>query len=196
EDGHSQGQVRPGGVGETERGKARAEGHRDSLRAGGEAAPPAGHDQQDLGERDGGQREVRAPQPVRQVTDDQASAQRQDDADEHAQPGRAPEPCRQQGGRVGADAEEGGVAQRDLAGIAPRDVPGRRDGAPQQYQDQTIEEELIVDDERHEGGDAEEGQSASPSPERTAHYTPSVSAPRWPNSPAGRKTSTAMKRTK
>src|SRR2546422_7724423 len=101
-----------------------------------------------------------------------------------------------QGRGVGADAEEGGVAEGDLAGVASRHVPGGGERSPHEDQDQAVEDERVAHDQRQEGGDAEERERGPAPGRQRGHHTPSVSAPRAPKSPAGRKTSTAMNRTK
>src|SRR5207249_813173 len=92
--------------------------------------------------------------------------------------------------------DPGDVAEGDLAGVAPRHVPGGRERSPHEDQDQAVEDERVAHDQRQEGGDAEERERGPAPGRQRGHHTPSVSAPRWPKSPAGRKTSTAMNRTK
>ena len=69
-------------------------------------------------------------------------------------PRRQPPPGAEERRRVGAEPEERGVAERDLAGVAAGDVPGRRRRAPQQDEDQPVEEEGVAHDDRDERGDA------------------------------------------
>src|SRR5574341_1711294 len=196
EERHDERQVGPRDVAEAEGREARAEGHRDAFGAGGEAAPAAGDDEQHLREGDRREREVGAPEPVRQVADDEAGADRHDHPDEHPDPRRLAVARGQERGRVRADPEERRVAERDLPRIASRHVPRGGESAPQEDEDQAVEEELIANDERDGGGDGEEREGARARAEEGGHHAPSVSAPRWPKSPAGRKASTAMKRTK
>src|SRR5213592_3639995 len=192
----AEGHVDPGDVAQAERPEAATEGDRDPLRAGREAAPAAREDQEHLRERDRGEREVGAAEAVREVADHPAGDDREHDPEEESEPRALLETRRHQGGGVGADAEEGGVAERDLARIAARHVPGGRERPTHEDQDQAVQDERIAHDQRQEGGDAEERQRGPAPGRKRSHHTPSVSAPRWPKSPAGRKTRTAMNRTK
>src|SRR2546430_9994086 len=60
---------------------------------------------------------------------------------DHPEPRALLEARRRQGRGVGADSEEGGVAERDLAGIAACHVPGGRERSPHEDQDQAVEDE-------------------------------------------------------
>src|SRR5690606_19423376 len=53
---------------------------------------------------------------------------------DHAEPGRDAEVDQQQGGHVGAGAEEAGVTERDQAGETGGDVPGLRERGEQEDQ--------------------------------------------------------------
>src|SRR5438309_1427856 len=110
-----EGHVDPGDVAQAERSEAGTEGDRDPLRAGREAAPAAREDQEHLGERDRGEREVGAAEAIREVADHPAGDDRERDPEEEPEPRALLETRRHQGGGVGADAEEGGVAERALA---------------------------------------------------------------------------------
>src|SRR5437867_267034 len=191
-----EGHVDPRDVAEAERPEAGTEGDRDPLRARREAAPAARDDQEHLRERDRGEREVGAAEAIREIADHPAGGDREDHPEEEPEPGALIEARRHQGRGVGTDAEEGGVAEGDLAGVAPRHVPGGRERSPHEDQDQAVEDERVAHDQRQEGGDAEERERGPAPGRQRGHHTPSVSAPRWPKSPAGRKTSTAMNRTK
>src|SRR5439155_203499 len=79
-------QVEPRDVAEPERREAGAEGDGHALRARGEAAPAARDDLEDLGERDGGEREVRALEPVGEVADQPARADGEPHADGEPEP--------------------------------------------------------------------------------------------------------------
>ena len=109
-----------------------------------------------------------------------------------AEPRRHPPAGDEERGGVGAEPEERGVAERDLAGVAAGHVPGRRAGAPDQDQDEAVEQERVAHDERREPGQAEEHDARARSP----LHVPSASAPRCPNSPAGRTTRMAMNSTR
>src|SRR5258706_2209 len=176
-------------VHDAERPEALAEGYRDALRPRGEAAPAARHDEQHLGERDRGQPEVGAAEPVAEKAEDEAERGGEHGADQQPDPGRHPPPGAEERGRVGAEPEEGGVAERDLAGVAARHVPCRPGRAPQQDQYEPVEEEGVADHDRPEGGRGEEGDGRPRAP-----HVPITSAPRWPNRPAGRTTRTVMNR--
>src|SRR5262249_58748805 len=97
--------------------------------------------------------------------------------------------------RVGADAEECGVTERDLTGIAAGDVPRGGEGAPEQDQDHAVENERVAHEHRRRRGGTEEHHSR-PAVGCPAAHAPSVSAPRWPKMPAGRKTRTPMNKRK
>src|SRR6185436_19578872 len=90
---------------------------------------------------------------------------------------------------VRAQPEERGVAERDLAGVAARDVPGRRGGPPDEDQHQAVEQEGVAYDERREPRQREDDDRG----DGPAH-DPRASAPRWPKSPAGRTTRMPMNR--
>ena len=82
-------------VRDAERPEAGAEGDGDALRAGGEAAPAAGDDEQHLRERDRRQHEVRAAQPVAEEADDEPERGRERGADQRARStATAPSGCR------------------------------------------------------------------------------------------------------
>src|SRR5438552_3693779 len=76
------------------------------------------------------------------------------------------------------DAEEGGVTERDLAGIAAGHVPGGRERTPHEDEDQAVEDEGVADDEGRECGDAEEDRGGPTAGRKRHDQTPSVSAPR------------------
>src|SRR2546430_14679595 len=97
---------------------------------------------------------------------------------DHPEPRALLEARRRQGRGVGADSEEGGVAERDLAGIAACHVPGGRERSPHEDQDQAVEDEGVADDERQQGGGAEERHGGPTAGRKRGHHTPSVSAPR------------------
>ena len=90
-------------------------------------------------------------------------------ARQHAEPGGDAGSRRQQHGDVGADAEEGLVAERDLPGVAADDVPGEAHRRPQEHEREDAVVIALGDDEgqpqaeRHDRGDAE------PAPPPPAH---------------------------
>src|SRR5262249_11332029 len=59
-----------------------------------------------------------------QEADDRAEHGGEHSAHEHPEPRREPGLERKERRRVGADADEGGVAGRELSGVAAHDVPG------------------------------------------------------------------------
>src|SRR5262249_58733472 len=119
-------------------------------------------------------------------------ADRDGDAEEQPEPRALAEPRDHERAGVGADPEERRMPDRHLAGVAAGHVPCRRQRAPEQDQDEAIEEERIANHERHDGGPAEQHEGAGVARE-PGHQAPSVSDPRWPKSPAGRNTRTRMK---
>src|SRR5947209_8122311 len=76
--------------------------------------------------------------------------------------------------REAADSEEGGVTERDLAGIAAGHIPGGRERTPHEDQDQAVEDEGVADDEWRECGDAEEDRGGPTAGRKRHHQTPSV----------------------
>src|SRR2546430_15991290 len=145
-----------------------------------------------LRQRDRGQREVGALEPIGQEADAGAGPDRDDDAEDHAEPRALRKPRDHEGAGVGTDPEERRVADRYLAGVAASHVPRRRQRSPQENQHETVEEERVADHQRHEGGAAEQHDRAGVAREAD-HHAPRVSEPRWPKSPAGRNTRTRMK---
>src|SRR2546430_6208924 len=97
---------------------------------------------------------------------------------DHPEPRALLEARRRQGRGVGADSEEGGVTERDLAGIAAGHVPGGRERTPHEDEDQAVEDEGVADDEGRECGDAEEDRGGPTAGRKRHDQTPSVSAPR------------------
>src|SRR2546425_338906 len=120
-----------------------------------------------------------------------ASADGEPHADGEPEP-RVEVPRAHERGRVGADAEERCVPERDLARVAARDVPARGERAPQQDENHAVEHERVARDERRRrrGGEERDGR---PAVGGEPGHAPRVSAPRCPKSPAGRKMSTPMK---
>src|SRR5437016_12942815 len=190
-----EGHVDPRDVAEAERPDAGAERDRDPLRARREAAPAARADQEHLRERDRGEREVRAAETVRKVADRPAGGEREHDPEDQPEPRALLEARSHQGRGVGADSEEGGVTERDLAGIAAGHVPGGRERPPHEDQDQAVEDEGVADDEWRECGDAEEDRGGQTAGRKRHHWTPRVSATRCRTTPAGPAARQAIKET-
>ena len=101
--------------------------------------------------------------------------------------GDTPPPRPEQRRGVRAQPEERRVSERYLAGVAARHVPGRGRRAPQQDEDQAVEEEGVAHHDRAERGEREEDDGRPRAP-----HVPIASAPRWPKSPAGRTTRIPM----
>src|SRR5215472_18554796 len=141
---------------EAERPQPGAERHGHALRARGEGAPAARHDEEDLREGDGGEAEVGSLEAIRQVADDEPGQGRYRSAGGHGDPGRTVQSRGDERSRIGADAEEGGVAERSLPRVAARHVPGPGYRAPEQDEDEAVEEEAVLHYERSEGRPAED----------------------------------------
>ena len=114
-------------------------GGQDALGAVGEVLQVEGREPDDLGHRDGGQHEVGAAQPEADAADDQATTSATTSAGPHPVPGRDLPALHQDHGRVGADAEVGGVADRVLAGVAAEDVPALPHDDAEEEQDHDVE---------------------------------------------------------
>src|SRR5438128_199141 len=107
-----------------------------------------------------------------------AGGEREHDPEDQPEPRALLEARSHQGRGVGADSEEGGVTERDLAGIAAGHVPGGRERTPHEDEDQAVEDEGVADDEWRECGDAEEDRGGPTAGRKRHDQTPSVSAPR------------------
>jgi len=79
-----------------------------------------------LGDRDGGHREIMSLQPEGRHPDHHGDRQAHDDAAGNSDQRRHLPVGEHQQRRIGADAEEHRMADRDLARVAADDVPGRR----------------------------------------------------------------------
>src|SRR5205085_10373413 len=95
---------------------------------------------------------------------------------------------------IGADAEERGVAERQVAGESAEDVPGRGDGGVHHGEDADVRDPVLGE---HEGEGGERCGEAEPAREPGGGELPH-SPPRSavPSSPCGRTTSTAIRMTK
>src|SRR5262249_19063727 len=135
--------------------------------------------------------EVRPAQAVGKKADDRAGRGREGGADREPVPRRdVPAHAAERGG-VRSQAEESGMAERDLPRVAAGDVPCARRASPHEDETQGVEEERVANHKGREPGDDEEGERRRKGP-----HTPSDSEPRWPRSPAGRATRMAMNRTR
>jgi hypothetical protein len=140
--------------------------HGDGQADGGAGELPVGEERlDDLGHRDGRHREVVALQAEAGPADQQAQARRDPRADAGAEPRVDAEVQQQRGRGVGAQAEERGVAERHLAGVAAEDVPGDAQLRGHQHQDHEVHVRRAVDGERQhgqgDGAQAQRGQRAA-----------------------------------
>ena len=94
-------------------------------------------------------------------------------ADQEPKPRRQRPPGAEERRHVGAEPEKRGVAKRHLAGVAAGDVPSGRRRAPQQEEDQPVEEEGVTHHDRNERGEREEDHRRPCAP-----HVPIASAPR------------------
>src|SRR5262249_44364398 len=153
-----------------------------------------GDEVEQLGEGEREHREVDAAAAEREEADDRAARARGRDADGQGQPHRGPAELRERDPRpVGAEAEVGGVAERQEAGVAVEQVEADRE--------ETIDEHLrgqrlVGNDERQdreEGDDRHAGMLRDP-PEDGSHV-PYSARPGSPKRPLGRtRSTTAMTR--
>ena len=70
------------------------------------------------------------------------------------------------------------MAERDLPGVAAGHVPGGRERAPEEDQDDAVQQVGVADADGDERDDAEERDGGPPAGCQRWHQTPSVSAPR------------------
>ena len=108
-------------------------------------------DAQHFGEGERHQRKVGAfqPGPEAQRADHGPDQRARGDADEQAEPRVDAVVHLQDGGRVGAGAEEGGMAERILPAIAAEQVPALADQRDQQRDHQEVEHDVGRGDQRH-----------------------------------------------
>src|SRR5207248_7846334 len=112
---------------------------------------------------DSGQAEVRPAQSERDRADDQRREHRQSHTRQDSGPGR--NRAAEQGKPVRADAEIGGMSQRQLSGVAADQVPGEPERGKEKQAEDDVQEVVVVqeqrDDERHrEYGGADEDLGA------------------------------------
>src|SRR5260370_10462537 len=103
---------------------------------------------QGLRGRDGGDGEVGAAKTKAQPADRQARQHRHHAAGDHPDPGRDAEIDLQDGRGVGAEAEIGGVPERQLLGVAAHQVPGDAEEREQQDADEDVDRKRAFDDQR------------------------------------------------
>ena len=94
--------------------------------------------------------EPRRPERKRQRADDGADQRAGRDADREARPGVDAVAHLQDRRHIGAGAEEGRVAERILPAIAAEHVPALPDQRDQQRDDQEVEHDVRLRDERHD----------------------------------------------
>ena len=107
-----------------------------------------GQEADHLEEGDGRKRKERPLQAEAEVSNAQADGGRKDCTDRHAEPWRQAEMLEEQRRSVTADAVIGGMAERQLAGIAAQDVPGSRERAEHADGDEHVHYERGAGDGR------------------------------------------------
>ena len=179
---------------EGEVGHARGEGEGETLGASGEVAEVDGQDLEHLGQRDGREGEERPSQPDGEVADHEREERGQHTPRQHADPRGEAGREEQQARGVRPDAEEGRVAEGELARVPAEQVPG--DGRRRPHVDLHDDVE-VVRVRRGERQRAEHDERRAERERRLGGHTirpkPMVSAPRWPKSPCGRTSSTRTK---
>ena len=180
--------------------QADVERHIQARRAAGDALEVNRQQAADFQHRNRRQREERAAQPHRRVGDDERGQHRHGGAGEHADPGRQAHADDQQRRGVAADAVEHRMAERELAGEAADDVPGRGQRSEHADLHRQVVDEGRTERERH-GQDRQQGQrtdvGAWMGQVRKQHRGLAYSEPRpRPNSPVGRTTRMTRKITK
>src|SRR5437870_12725947 len=96
------------------------------------SAVPKARGAYDAGEADRDEHEVGAAEVERETADEPAGEAGRRDRARERQPEGPLEPEREQRGGVGADAEEGGVAERELTGVTEEEGQGQRQDAEDQ----------------------------------------------------------------
>jgi len=134
-----------------------AEGRRghagEPERAVGQLHPVDAHQRDDAREADGDEDEVGAAELEGEAPDQPAGQRGQCDRAGERQPERPLEPERQERRGVGADAEEGGVAERELPGVAEEEVQRERQHAEDPRHDDDVEKVGALEPERQREGE-------------------------------------------
>lgn len=138
----------------------------------------------DLGDGEGGEREVRAAQAKAQVADRQREDRRDQAAERNAVPRRELELEVQDHRRVRADAEERGVSERHLTRVAAEQVPREPEQRPHQHRDREVQQKLVVGEPRQCEQEDDRDRRGDP-----VHARPT------PKRPCGRNRSTSRKMT-
>src|SRR6185312_13989025 len=161
--------------------------HRRALEAdgGAEQVGIADDDADELGDRDRRHAEIMALQPEGRRADHQREHEAHGDAERHADERRQLPLLKDEQRQIGAGAEEHGVRDRDLAGIAADDVPCR--GADRREQDQGAH---VL----QEGGAAGAGDEPGIKQRHRAEREPEPAHHAVPKRPCGRSHSNATKR--
>ena len=97
------------------------------------------HDPDAFGKGDGAQAKIGPAQPERGQAHDDADQGGHESADQHADPGRDAVLEGQDGGGVGADADEHGMPERQHAGKTADQVPGRGQVGVEKEQDEDLQ---------------------------------------------------------
>ena len=98
---------------------------------------------QDLRRRDRGDGEIRSAQPKAQRADRKARQHGHDAAGQHSDPRRNAKSDEQDRRCVGAQAEIGGMTERQLLGVTAHEVPGDANEGEQQYPDEDVDGESV-----------------------------------------------------
>ena len=120
-----------------------------------------------LSDADRGDREVVAAEPEARVADRLGDQDGERHAGQHPEPGRDAPPQGQHGGGVGADPEEDGAPEGDLAAVAAEQVPGLGEEGVEEDPDHHVARVGLDEDPREgEQRDAEPGQERASVPVR------------------------------
>jgi hypothetical protein len=123
-------------------------GHGGADVTAGDTRQVLGDEAHDFRKGDGGEAEVRAAQAEGDAADNDGRDEGGGDSAENRDPGRGA--LAQQGQSVGADAEEGGVAERKLSGVATNQVPGQPEGGEEEKAEDHFQEVVVTQEERGE----------------------------------------------
>ena len=138
----------------------------DADRAAGDALPVQDHQRDDLADRERRDRDVVPAQPERRRDQDRAERGTHQAAADDGEADRDGESQRQQRGGIGADREQRGVPERDLADRAGNQGEAEREHAEQPGVDQGLEH---VEGHRQQRQDREDAGRDQQRPARNAH---------------------------
>src|SRR5690349_8960918 len=143
--------------------------HRRGFRAPGEVAKLEEDEHQHLGGGDGGDGEVRPAQPEAEPADRQAGEERDEAARQHAEPRRDAVVHLEEARGIRPQAEERGMPERELLGVAAKQVPRRADEREEQDADQDVERERALHHERQHGDEHHDDRRDGAAPAAEAH---------------------------